>query len=78
MTRFDVGIRELGRKPGEIVGRAEAGDTFSVLRNGKRTRVVITSEDRPKARWVPAGLLREALDAVGTDQTGWVDEVNAG
>jgi antitoxin (DNA-binding transcriptional repressor) of toxin-antitoxin stability system len=65
----DVGIRELKQNPSEVISRAEAGSTFSVLRNGKRTTVVIKAEDSAKSRWVSADQLRDALRDIEADDT---------
>ena len=75
MAKFVVGIRELKQNPSEVISRAEAGNTISVLRNGKRTSVVIKSEDSAKSRWVSAAQLREALHDVKPDTTGWLEQL---
>ena len=77
MANFDIGIRELKQNPSEVISRAEAGNTISVLRNGKRTSVVIRSEESTKRRWISAVDLRDALREIETDDTGWLEQHNA-
>lgn len=77
MANFDVGIRELKQNPSEVISQAEAGNTFSVLRNGKRTSVVIKTEDPAKSRWVSADQLRAALNEIGADGTDWLEQLEA-
>jgi antitoxin (DNA-binding transcriptional repressor) of toxin-antitoxin stability system len=75
LARFDVGLRELKQNPSDVISRAEAGTTFSVLRNGKRTSVVIMTEDSAKKSWVSADQLRLALIDIDEDSTGWLEQL---
>jgi antitoxin (DNA-binding transcriptional repressor) of toxin-antitoxin stability system len=75
MAKFDVGIRELKQNPSDVISRAEEGNTFSVLRNGKRTTVVIKAEDSGRSRWVSTDQLRDALRDIEADDTGWLEQL---
>lgn len=75
MARFEVEIRELKQNPSEVIKRAQTGATFSVLRNGKQTNVVIRTEEPAKQRWVSADQIREALQDLEADDTGWLEEL---
>lgn len=75
MARYDVGIRELKQNPSGVITRAEAGSTFSVLRNGKRTNVVITADELTRRRWITSDQLRDALRDIEADSTGWLEQL---
>lgn len=68
-----VGIRELKQNASEVVARAESGEVIDITLRGRP--VARISPLRPaKQQWVAAEDLGAALDAVGPDDSGWLDE----